>query len=188
MATNVETTSGDLPVETMVYTGHVKQYFANKGYGFIEARGGEKGSKANDIFFHRLQMQDSNGQSIKRGSSVKFTLHTGEEGKLKVHTFSILSDGTNPCKWPSGVQPTEGKQLGTVKWFSYTKGWGFITPKNGGSEVFVHQTNIIKNGFRSLRDGEDVEFKLIFDENKGRTIAGMVSGPQGCDTQGSTRD
>ena len=48
---------------------------------------------------------------------------------------------------------------GTVKWFSDEKGYGFIS-REGGSDVFVHHTAIEGSGFRTLKDGERVEFEI----------------------------
>jgi CspA family cold shock protein len=48
---------------------------------------------------------------------------------------------------------------GTVKWFNDGKGFGFITPDGGGKDVFVHQTAISSGGFRSLAEGDRVEFE-----------------------------
>merc|ERR1711934_601442 len=68
--------------------------------------------------------------------------------------------------------------FGTVKWFDVKKGFGFITPESGGPDVFVHQTEIHSPGFRSLADGEEVEFKLV-SQDDGRYRASDVTGPEG---------
>ncbi len=49
---------------------------------------------------------------------------------------------------------------GTVKWFNDAKGFGFIAPEDGGKDVFVHQTAIASGGFRSLAEGDKVEFEV----------------------------
>jgi CspA family cold shock protein len=48
---------------------------------------------------------------------------------------------------------------GTVKWFNDSKGFGFITAEDG-SDVFVHHTAIVGNGFKSLAEGEQVTFEV----------------------------
>jgi len=60
----------------------------------------------------------------------------------------------------------ENKTLGTVKWFSRMKGWGFIEPDGGDGDVFVHYENITGDGFRNLEKGERVQF-VIEDTPKG---------------------
>ena len=53
------------------------------------------------------------------------------------------------------------RTLGTVKWFNDAKGFGFITPENGDKDCFVHHTDIKAEGFRSLSEGDRVEFDIV---------------------------
>ena len=52
------------------------------------------------------------------------------------------------------------RELGTVKWFNDAKGYGFIARENG-EDVFVHHSAIRAEGFRSLSDGQQVEFEVV---------------------------
>jgi len=49
---------------------------------------------------------------------------------------------------------------GTVKWFSSEKGFGFITPDNGGADLFVHHSGIQTSGYASLDEGQKVSFEI----------------------------
>ncbi|MBA0799285.1 hypothetical protein Gohar_009811, partial [Gossypium harknessii] len=79
----------------------------------------------------------------------------------------------------------ESRLAGTVKWFNDQKGFGFITPTDGGDDVFVHQSSIRSDGFRSLADGEEVEF--VIESSEGRSKAVDVTGPNGEPVRGSSR-
>ncbi|XP_062181794.1 cold shock domain-containing protein 3-like [Phragmites australis] len=67
---------------------------------------------------------------------------------------------------------------GAVKWFNPTKGFGFITPDDGGEELFVHQSFIKSDGYRSLNPGDTVEFAIGFGDD-GRAKAIDVTAPGG---------
>ena len=59
---------------------------------------------------------------------------------------------------------------GTVKWFNDSKGFGFIEQEGGGEDVFVHHSAIVSDGYRTLREGQQVEFE-ISKEAKGLRAA-----------------
>ena len=58
---------------------------------------------------------------------------------------------------------------GTVKWFNPTKGYGFITPDEGGDDVFVHITAVEAAGLQQLNDGQKVNFEI--DMSRGKKAA-----------------
>ncbi|ARO99256.1 TPA: cold-shock protein [Vibrio parahaemolyticus] len=58
------------------------------------------------------------------------------------------------------------KSTGSVKWFNESKGFGFITPDNGGSDLFVHFKSIVSEGFKTLSEGQKVSF-VVEQGNKG---------------------
>src|SRR6266480_1236735 len=67
---------------------------------------------------------------------------------------------------PHGAVPRSPKEeigmaQGTVKWFNDDKGFGFIAVDGGGKDVFVHFSEILGNGFRSLSEDQRVEFEVI---------------------------
>ncbi len=62
---------------------------------------------------------------------------------------------------------------GTVKWFSDQKGYGFITPEGGKKDVFVHYSAVQNEGFKSLREGDTVEFEIT-DGPKGEQAQNVI--------------
>jgi cold shock protein len=58
---------------------------------------------------------------------------------------------------------------GTVKWFNPAKGFGFIQPQGGGSDVFVHISAVEKAGLSTLNDGQMVEYEVV--SNRGKSSA-----------------
>ena len=62
---------------------------------------------------------------------------------------------------------------GTVKWFNSEKGYGFISNDNGGDDVFVHFSAIVGEGFKTLEEGQAVEFDVV-EGNRGEQAANVV--------------
>ncbi|KWV43795.1 MULTISPECIES: cold-shock protein [Rhizobium] len=60
---------------------------------------------------------------------------------------------------------------GTVKWFNSTKGFGFIQPDDGSTDVFVHISAVERAGLGSLSDGQKITYDLVRDKKSGKNSA-----------------
>lgn len=75
---------------------------------------------------------------------------------------------------------------GTVKWFDEKKGFGFIEREDGEDDVFVHYSNIQGTGFRTLHDGEKVEFKVEMTDRGPKATEVVSKERGGREAEGST--
>lgn len=62
-------------------------------------------------------------------------------------------------------------QTGTVKWFNAQKGFGFIQPETGGTDVFVHISAVERSGLNGLNEGQKVSFEIVADRRTGKSAA-----------------
>ena len=87
---------------------------------------------------------------------------------------------------PVAAEPKEEKgglldmPQGTVKWFNEEKGYGFITPDDGGEDLFVHHTGIAGSGFKSLEEGESVSYEVA-QGRKGMQAVNVSKGSSSTD-------
>ena len=61
--------------------------------------------------------------------------------------------------------------IGTVKWFNATKGFEFIQPDAGGTDVFVHISAVERAGMRDLNEGQKIEYEVVADRRTGKSSA-----------------
>ncbi|GMH83557.1 hypothetical protein TrVE_jg5578 [Triparma verrucosa] len=165
-------------------SGTVKWFNIKSGFGFITPSDG-----SDDIFVHRSSIIDEGIRDLNDGEKVtyKVVLEDGKNKAANVHV-EASADGQppqKPRKWPEGVTVSEGKQIGQVKWFDVTKGFGFLTPLNGGEDVFVHKSSVSgsSRSGKTLMEGEEVEFSIENDDNDKPKAVG-VTGPNGEAVQG----
>jgi CspA family cold shock protein len=135
-------------------TGTVKWYNPEKGFGFIE-----RDSGGDDLFVHRSAV---GYQSLGEGDRVEFREGMGAKGPS---AEDVVVVETNPTPRPRGgasrgpsIDPTSlPVASGVVDRFDDLKGFGFIKPDNGGSDVFFHQSAL---GGARVYQGDHVEFRL----------------------------
>ena len=60
---------------------------------------------------------------------------------------------------------------GTVKWFNATKGFGFIQPTDGGTDVFVHISAVERAGMRGINEGQKISYDVVADRRTGKSSA-----------------
>ncbi|MGG5257206.1 cold-shock protein [Phycicoccus avicenniae] len=130
--------------------GTVRWFDADRGFGFIAL-----GEGAEDLYVHASDvLGDQRTTSLREGQVVEFEVGEGDRGPL-ARRVRVTAD--RPADAPLGV-------LGTVDWYEPAKGYGFVTPDDGGAEVFVHSSAIVGGGVVS--EGQRVAF-LVVDGEKG---------------------
>lgn len=130
--------------------GTVRWFDADRGFGFIAL-----GQEAEDLYVHASEIVSDDAMKLLReGQVVEFEVGEGDRGP-QARRVRVIAD--RAADTPLGV-------LGTVAWYEPAKGYGFITPDDGGAEIFVHSSAIVTGGVVS--EGQRVAF-LVVDGEKG---------------------
>ena len=160
-------------------TGTVKYYNAKHGFGFIT-----RDDTKEDICFHEAALKNNPKKainSVNDGERVQFDIVVGENGNEVAHVSG--PGGADLEGSPHVADVVARRVTGTVKRYEVNLGYGFITRGDNGEDVFVHQSDIVKEGFRSLGVGETVEFDVTVGR-KG-TNAIHVTGPNRAPVRGT---
>jgi cold shock CspA family protein len=150
-----------------VLTGTVARFDPDKGFGFIVP---------DDVFVHVSAIRGRTGDDPEEGDRVEFELVEGPRG-LQADGVRLLPVGRGPAPHRRSEPANRGERRpvdrgrarqggsgggqGTVQWFNPEKGFGFISPDDGGDDVFVHFSEIEDDGgYRELVEGQRVEFTV----------------------------
>ncbi len=162
----------------------VKWYNPEKGFGFVELSDG-----TGDVFLHASALQAYGAQTVSPGSIVQVRVGQGQKGRQVDQVLSIEAGTEPPPPRSHGggsgggggggrgprhqVDLSTGREMtGIVKWYNPDKGFGFITPKEGGKDVFVHATVLERAGLPPLQEGQAVR-ALVVKGNKGDEVGSI---------------
>jgi len=130
--------------------GTVRWFDADRGFGFIDL-----GNDAEDLFVHASEILGGDGpKQLREGQVVEFEVGEGDRGP---QARRVRVTGDQAPDAALGV-------LGSVSWYEPAKGYGFVTPDDGGAEIFVHSSAIVGGGV--ITEGQRVAF-LVVDGEKG---------------------
>jgi CspA family cold shock protein len=163
---------GGLPREPMAAEGPaaeatVKWFNPEKGFGFAELADG-----SGDAFLHIAALQAAGHDTVQPGAKLRVNIGQGAKGPQITRVLEVDESTATPTPPRRSAQGGGGSpryapdpstavdMVGTVKWFNADKGFGFITPDDGGADVFAHFSAISAAGFRSLEENQRVEFEV----------------------------
>lgn len=157
----------------------VKRFDPERGFGFVAVDGG-----GGDAFLHISVLQRAGADTVAPGTKLRVRVGQGERGPQVAEVLEVGPVGEVPASPPRGAMggagprpgggagagagfrapppPGSGEEMqGTVKWYSAEKGFGFVTPSDGGKDVFVHATALERSGLRPLTEGQAVTLRVV---------------------------
>ena len=148
----------------------VKWYNPLKGFGFVELANG-----SGDAFLHVSVVERGGHASVAPGATLEVRAGPGPKGQqvteiLSVDASTALQEQPRRPRperpdYPRADRPTV-EELGTVKWYNATKGFGFVAADRGGKDIFVHASALERTGIMGLAEGQRVAVDVA-DGQKG---------------------
>ena len=145
-----------LPVDSVV-----KWFNAEKGFGFVAIEGGS------EAFLHIRQLETAGHTSVPEGARLKVLIGQGQKGLEVTQVMEVdVSTAGSPSSMErrrpvdSQVVGQTREGIGTVKMYRVDKGFGFISQDDGGKDVFVHATTLVRVGMKGLSPGQRVRMQF----------------------------
>lgn len=176
-------------------SGKLKWFNAAKGFGFIEPDEGGP-----DVFVHASALEAAGLNDLPEGQPVTYELRADRKtGKSSAADLQLRGGmvSPSPSRGPGGGAGPRGPRpdarprpprsesfsggasgglpgTGKVKWFNSTKGFGFISPDEGGDDLFVHISAVEQAGLHGLQEGQAIGFEVEADRRTGKRTAGRL--------------
>jgi CspA family cold shock protein len=154
----------------------VKWYNPDKGFGFAQLADG-----SGDAFLHVSIVERSGHGNMLPGATLEVRAGPGPKGLqvmeiLSMDASTALQEQPRRARperpaYPPADRPTV-EELGIVKWYNASKGFGFIGPDQGGKDIFVHASALERSGITGLTEGQRVAVDVALG-SKGPEAAGL---------------
>lgn len=184
------------PVGGPVVDAVVKWFNPDKGFGFVEVADG-----SGDAFLHIRAVEAAGHSDLQPGTRLEVRTAQGQKGPQVTEVISVDTStaqapaprapggfGAGPGARPRPPRPGFGaggggprhtgpttELMGTVKWYNPTKGFGFIVAEDGGKDVFIHRSVLMRANLPDLVEGQPVRMGVV-DGMKGREAATIELG------------
>ena len=177
----------------------VKWFNTAKGFGFVTPEDGSP-----EAFLHLSALKQAGFESVGEGAGMVVEIGQSPKGRQVVRVLEVdnsMARAPAPRMRPGPGGPgmggggggmghapisTEGAVDvdGVVKWFSSLKGYGFVSPNDGGKDVFVHITILRNAGVETLMPGQPVRMKVVTARKGPEAVGVQITGPTPADPDG----
>lgn len=149
----------------------IKWFNLTKGFGFVAPADGTA-----DAFLHSSVVSRAGLRDVAEGTKILAQICDGPKGRQVMSILQVLGVAPVPVSVqhappPAPTGPTEDL-TGTVKWFKSDKGFGFAAPDDGGRDVFIHRTVLLRAGLQNIEPGRKVRM-VVQTASKGREAVGL---------------
>jgi len=164
----------------------VKWFNTAKGFGFVTPADGSP-----EAFLHLSALKQAGFESVGEGAGMLVEIGQSPKGRQVVRVLEVDNSmarapapraprmggpGGGPGAAPISLEGAVDVD-GVVKWFSSLKGYGFVSPNDGGKDVFVHITILRNAGLDSLMPGQNVRMKVVTARKGPEAVQVQLSGP-----------
>ncbi len=165
----------------------VKWFNTAKGFGFVTPADGSP-----EAFLHLSALKQAGFESVGEGAGMLVEIGQSPKGRQVVRVLEVdnssarapaprMRPGPGPGMGGGGGAPVSLEGAvdvdGVVKWFSSLKGYGFVSPSDGGKDVFVHITILRNAGLDTLMPGQAVRMKVVTARKGPEAVQVQVTGP-----------